>query len=95
MPEAPALPVRQSWTFEDVEALPDGGYRYEVIDGNLIASPAPTPRHQKITYLLNRLLGDAAPDALEVIPAAGLLRGRRSDGILDPRPARRPRCRAD
>jgi len=71
--EAQALPLHLTWTFADVEKLPDDGYRYEVIDGNLMVSPPPSAWHQHITYLLNRLLDDAAPDDLSVVPAAGVL----------------------
>ena len=34
------------WTIARVRALPDDGRRYEVIDGELYASPAPTWEHQ-------------------------------------------------
>lgn len=34
------------WTIERVRALPDDGKRYEVIDGVLYMSPAPTWEHQ-------------------------------------------------
>ena len=74
MTQAPLVPASSLWTFADLERLPDDGNRYEIIDGSLLVSPAPTPRHQKITYLLNRILDDAAPDYLDVIPAAGVLR---------------------
>ena len=52
MSEAPVLPVHLSWTFADLEELPDDGYRYEIIDGSLHVSPAPTARHQSIAHLL-------------------------------------------
>lgn len=35
------------WTVERVHALPDDGRRYEVIDGELYVTPAPTWRHQR------------------------------------------------
>ena len=34
------------WTREMVLALPDDGNRYELFDGELLVTPAPTPRHQ-------------------------------------------------
>lgn len=34
------------WSPEDVEALPDDGNRYECIDGTLLVTPAPAPKHQ-------------------------------------------------
>ena len=35
------------WTAEMVRALPDDQYRYEVIDGELFVTPAPSARHQR------------------------------------------------
>ena len=34
------------WTVDDINALPDDGNRYEVIDGELFVTPAPIARHQ-------------------------------------------------
>ena len=48
------MPARQtSWTVEMVRALPDDGKRYEVLDGELFVSPAPSWKHQAV---LKRLL---------------------------------------
>ena len=35
------------WTAEQVRALPDDGRRYELIDGELLVTPAPRARHQR------------------------------------------------
>jgi Uma2 family endonuclease len=49
------------WTLDDLFELPDSIDRYEVIDGNLIVSPAPAPFHQFVgTTLLSQLVA-AAP----------------------------------
>jgi Uma2 family endonuclease len=37
---------RRDWTVEEVRALPDDGNRYEVIDGELFVTPAPSWLHQ-------------------------------------------------
>jgi Uma2 family endonuclease len=37
---------RRNWTVEERNALPDDGNRYEVVDGELLVTPAPTWRHQ-------------------------------------------------
>ncbi len=37
------------WTYEDYLLLPDGGKRYEIIDGELFVTPAPATRHQRIS----------------------------------------------
>ena len=33
-------------TYEDLLETPDDGRRYEIIGGELIVSPVPTPEHQ-------------------------------------------------
>lgn len=38
--------LKQRWTFDDIQRLPDDGNRYEVIDGELFVTPAPSYRHQ-------------------------------------------------
>ncbi len=41
--------VQPRLTYADVQALPDDGKRYELLEGELVVSPAPTPKHQKVT----------------------------------------------
>lgn len=36
------------WTYSEYARLPDDGNRYEVIDGEVLVTPAPTPHHQKV-----------------------------------------------
>ena len=43
-----ALENRHLLTYEDYAALPDDGKRYELIDGELYATPSPTTWHQII-----------------------------------------------
>lgn len=40
-------PPQGRWTYEDYKRLPDDGWRYEVIEGELYMAPAPRPRHQE------------------------------------------------
>ena len=43
------MPARQTeWTAEMVRAIPEDGNRYEVLDGELLVSPAPSYRHQAV-----------------------------------------------
>lgn len=61
-----ALPRGREFTRDDLATMPDDGNRYELIDGLLVVSPAPTPRHQGvITELLFRLRS-ACPEDLRV-----------------------------
>jgi Uma2 family endonuclease len=51
----PALTERR-WTRAEVLALPDDGKRYELVDGELLVSPAPRLRHQHVVQVLFRLV---------------------------------------
>jgi Uma2 family endonuclease len=51
-----AMPAATRWTADMVRALPDDGKRYEVIDGELFVTPAPTLRHQHAAFELATLL---------------------------------------
>lgn len=48
------------WTAEMVRALPDDGNRYEVVDGELLVTPAPSKPHQVAVGLLYSLLDQHA-----------------------------------
>jgi Uma2 family endonuclease len=53
------MPAQEtSWTLEMVRALPDDGKRYEVLDGVLLVSPAPSFRHQRAVKLLVAILDE-------------------------------------
>lgn len=48
-----AMPVRpDDWTLERVHALPDDGNRYELLDGELLVTPAPSWSHQAVLLAL-------------------------------------------
>jgi Uma2 family endonuclease len=51
--------TRQRWTYPEFARLPsEGSTRYEVIDGELVVTPAPALRHQEIvTHLVWLLYG--------------------------------------
>jgi len=42
-------PARVIWTYSDYRGLPDDGNRYEIIDGDLHVTPAPTTTHQTVS----------------------------------------------
>lgn len=51
-----SVPEPTVWTVEMLRDLPDDGKRYEIIDGELLVSPAPRLRHQQtLVELLMRL----------------------------------------
>lgn len=46
-------------TMAEYVELPDDGNRYEILDGDLYMTPAPVPRHQKISRRLQFILYEA------------------------------------
>jgi Uma2 family endonuclease len=56
-----SLPAGLRFTYEDYVLLPED-HRYEVIDGELFMTPAPTPNHQLILLRIARVLEDYAKD---------------------------------
>jgi Uma2 family endonuclease len=56
-----AMPAHTlEWTADMARALPDDGSRYEVLDGELFVTPAPSLRHQFVIGRLFRILSDYA-----------------------------------
>jgi hypothetical protein len=49
---------RGAWTFDDLLDTPHDGRRWEIIDGSLHVSPAPTVRHQLVANKLLAMLND-------------------------------------
>jgi Uma2 family endonuclease len=48
-----SIPIRRyDWDYSDYARLPDDGNHYEVLDGELLVTPSPSPDHQ---YVLGRL----------------------------------------
>lgn len=52
-----SVPAALRFTYEDYALLPEDR-RYEVIDGELVVTPAPTPFHQVVLGRFWRLVGD-------------------------------------
>ena len=63
------LPQSRPLTADDLATIPDDGHRYELIDGTLIVTPAPSWRHQRAVARLMKRLMDAADEGLEVLAA--------------------------
>lgn len=58
--------VQHDWTVERAHALPEDGSRYEVLDGELHVTPAPTYAHQS-TILRPACIGEP-PSGNQVKP---------------------------
>nr|MDT0661593.1 Uma2 family endonuclease [Micromonospora sp. DSM 115978] len=64
------------WSEQEYLALGDASHRIELLDGGLIVTPAPTGRHQSISFrLASRLVPRAEPAGLEVLEAINLRLG--------------------
>ena len=61
--------ISGEWTTHALETLPDNGLRYEILDGTLLVTPAPTPRHQTAVLELAVLLRNACPPDHQVFVA--------------------------
>jgi Uma2 family endonuclease len=59
-------PPSDGWTTDDLDALPDDGFRRELLDGVLLVSPSPTDIHQVIAMRLGVALEDSCPSDLHV-----------------------------
>jgi Uma2 family endonuclease len=63
------LPRSRPLTYADLEAVPDDGHRYEIVDGTLVVTPAPMWPHQRAVTRLAAALLAACPDNLDVLAA--------------------------
>jgi Uma2 family endonuclease len=76
-----SLPAPGEWTYDDYALLPEDGWRYEILRGNLTMTPAPAWKHQSslrnLVLLLGRYLetdprGDFAFAPVDVVLPRGL-----------------------
>jgi len=71
------------WTVEDLDALPESHYRYELTDGALTVSPSPSSLHQAVAARLLVRLEAVAPEPLAVTQAVEIRFGRQLTRIPD------------
>ncbi|MDQ7903424.1 Uma2 family endonuclease [Phytohabitans sp. ZYX-F-186] len=76
-------PPPGGWTTDDLDALPEDGYRRELIDGVLILSPSPTDIHQIIAGRLMVTLEEGCPDDLQVAQGVEVRVSKRRSFIPD------------
>jgi Uma2 family endonuclease len=93
----PATPY--TWTYSEYARFPDDGNRYEVIDGEVLVTPSPSPMHQEVVarvlmalreYVARHALGIVLPDVDVLFATGHFLRpdivfvpADRRDGISD------------
>ncbi len=49
-------PATSAWTLADLDRLPEDGNTYELIDGELFVTPAPSPAHERLITVLHGIL---------------------------------------
>jgi Uma2 family endonuclease len=76
-------PPPGGWTTDDLDALPEDGYRRELLDGALIVSPSPTDIHQIIAGRLMVALEESCPDDLQVTQRVEVRVSKRRSFIPD------------
>lgn len=64
-----AIGFGRAYTSDDLAAMPDDGRRYEVLDGALLVTPAPSWPHQHVVVELLARLYAACPDDQEILCA--------------------------
>lgn len=69
MAEVVHMPRGRTFTAADLDAMPDDGNRYEIIDGSLIVTPSPVVPHQRAVGNLHLVLRAAVTAEYEVMLA--------------------------
>jgi len=67
---------RVGWTVDDLNDLPDDGFRHEILDGRLVLTPPPDNRHVGVTEELADLLQRQIPPELRAVAAGAGVRIR-------------------
>jgi Uma2 family endonuclease len=69
----PLAPPPQGWTVADIDALPENGLRYELVDGVPHVMTPPKLKHQRAQRRLANRLEDHAPPELTVTEGVGVV----------------------
>jgi Uma2 family endonuclease len=65
------------FTWDDLQAMPEDGFRWELVDGQLLVTPGPRPRHQVVVLQLAERLLVACPGDLQLLLSP-------CDWVIDP-----------
>jgi Uma2 family endonuclease len=71
------------WTVDDLFAMPDDGYRYEIFDGSLIVSPPAAMPHASSVTRLGRILHAQLPAELFAAEGVGVYPNERDYYVPD------------
>lgn len=75
--------IGRPFTVGDLDRMPDDGRRYELVDGVLIVSPAPTNQHQYALSELLFTLRQVCPPGLATLLGPGMMMSNSSELIPD------------
>ncbi len=67
------------FTVAELDRMPDDGRRYELLSGALVVSPRPTTVHEFVAMRLLRVLADACPEDLCVVPEPAVMLGPQTE----------------
>jgi Uma2 family endonuclease len=65
-------------TYADLREMPEDGWRYELLEGDMVGSPAPSIRHQRVVVRVTQVLLEAEKTG------AGFVLTAPTDVVLDP-----------
>ncbi len=69
----PILPAPEGWTIADIDALPENGLRYELVDGVPRVMNPPRIKHQRALKRLDAAVEAAAPVGMAVWQGIGVV----------------------
>jgi Uma2 family endonuclease len=69
------LPIPR-FTIDMLDDFPDDGNRYELLEGTLLVTPAPSFKHQVVAQRLAGLLFDAVANEAHVVAVGAIRRGK-------------------
>ena len=75
--------IGRPFTVHDLDRMPNDGRRYELVDGVLIVSPAPTNQHQYVLGELLFTLRQVCPRGLTTLPGPGMMMSSSSELVPD------------
>lgn len=84
---AMAMLADSNWTVDMLDALPDDGQRYEIIDGELFVTPSPNQPHQMVAgaiFAELRAYLRGSPLAYPMISPSDVYRGERGRNRVQP-----------
>lgn len=73
-----------AWTLADLDRLPDDGNSYELIDGALFVTPAPSPAHETLVAVMHVILSPYVLSERLGLVYASRASVRTSNGHVEP-----------